>query len=314
MMKMRRAAVVVVVMMIVAAAGCALYDSDPADDQVQQNNEDQQDDPNSEQPSDNNDDEDNQPNNDENNDGANDANQTSNNDANDDDPDTASRVEQLISGDEFERLDIRVYYVDGRQPRDGVADELADGIEQIIDKPEGVDVTMDAEIGETAPSEGWEFSDLQELTDDYAAGDVDDDTIVVQTLLVDGEYAESDSNVLGVAWGHEHAVLFMDQIEQSCQNASILGIDAEELCEHAELTVWRHEIGHVLGLVNNGAPMQTDHEDQDNQRHCKHDDCVMYWAYRNPGMMDRLGERLLDGEQSAPNFGDACLADLDAVQ
>ena len=45
-----------------------------------------------------------------------------------------------------------------------------------------------------------------------------------------------------------------------------------------EATVFRHEFGPVWGLVNNGTPMEEDHQDDANGAHCTKEACVMYYA------------------------------------
>lgn len=44
--------------------------------------------------------------------------------------------------------------------------------------------------------------------------------------------------------------------------------------------VLKHEAGHNLGLVANRSPMQTEHQDEPNGKHCDDPDCLMYWSVR----------------------------------
>lgn len=307
-MQYRRTApwLIVLVCSTLVFGACALLDSSEPEPREQQNEEttdnDGGDDNQDGEANDNNQDNDNADQNDE----------TDNDETdNDGESEVAERVEKLVASGEYEEMIIEVDYVEGRQTRDGIDDRLVEGLKDVVDKPEGIEVDFRDEITESAPSEGWSLGELQSLIEDY--GSVDDDgAIEVHTLLVDGEY-EPNESVLGIAWANRNLVMFMDRIEEACQNASLLGLDRERLCEHAELTVWRHEMGHVLGLVDVGAPLQSDHEDEDNDAHCTHDECVMYWAYRSPDMMDRLVDRLGSGE-SAPDFDPACREDLEAIQ
>lgn len=234
------------------------------------------------------------------------------NEQTDQNPDLDERVQHLVAADDYREMVVEVDYVEGKQTRDGIDDRLVDSLGDVVDKPEGIEVDFRDEITETAPPEGWSLDELSSLLDDYGSVE-DDDVIEVHTLLVDGEYAESE-NVLGIAWANRNVVMFMDRIEEACHNASLLGLDREQLCEHAELTVWRHEMGHVLGLVDNGAPMQSDHADEQHSSHCAHEECVMYWAYRSPDMMERLVDGLSSGDDSAPQFDGSCREDLEAIQ
>lgn len=73
-----------------------------------------------------------------------------------------------------------------------------------------------------------------------------------------------------------------------------------------EQTVTKHEVGHLLGLVDNGTPMQNDHKDEDWGAHCDIDECLMYYAITR----DFLGDFLLGG--SVPEFDEFCIEDLQA--
>jgi hypothetical protein len=43
-------------------------------------------------------------------------------------------------------------------------------------------------------------------------------------------------------------------------------------------TVLQHEKGHLLGLVNQGSPMQASHLDAANGAHCDNNNCLMYYG------------------------------------
>ena len=49
------------------------------------------------------------------------------------------------------------------------------------------------------------------------------------------------------------------------------------LKEYVEQAVVIHEIGHALGLVNNGLPLSSQHQDSQHGAHCINSNCVMYW-------------------------------------
>ena len=68
-----------------------------------------------------------------------------------------------------------------------------------------------------------------------------------------------------------------------------------------------HEFGHILGLVNNGTPVQSDHHDTANGAHCDVEDCLMYWQAETSG---GLGD--LVGMSSPPPLDPQCIDDLQA--
>lgn len=226
------------------------------------------------------------------------------------------RVGDLVSADPFPRLELHVDYVEGRKYRPGVANDLADGLVEVVDKPEGVAVVEGEPLPPAAPEEGWTLDELRQFVETRAAEiDAPSQAVTTYTLFVDGEFAQgtSEGTVLGLAWANRYSVVFQDQIEDACQSQLGLLPGADDpLCSRAELTIWRHEIGHLLGLVNVGAPLTTDHADPDDPSHCRHEHCVMYRAYRGPALFDALAERLGD-DRSVPDFGDDCRADLNAA-
>ena len=124
-----------------------------------------------------------------------------------------------------------------------------------------------------------------------------------------GAYAEN-ANVLGVAWSSRYLTLFKDRLDEAC--SSDLGILSQPTCDEAVGAVWLHELGHVIGLVNNGLTMQTPHQDTENGRHDHSQDCIMYWAYETPSLISRLQ----DDVSGAPalSFDANCLADIAAVR
>jgi hypothetical protein len=73
-----------------------------------------------------------------------------------------------------------------------------------------------------------------------------------------------------------------------------------------ETTVSLHEFGHILGLTNNGTPMQSAHQDEPNGKHCNNKDCLMYWAVENSNIISTLTGG------NIPQLDAQCVADLKA--
>ena len=73
-----------------------------------------------------------------------------------------------------------------------------------------------------------------------------------------------------------------------------------------EATVLEHEFGHILGLVDIGTPMQTNHKDAAHGNHCNNTNCLMYYTSETT---DILGF-LITG--NIPSFDANCIADMHA--
>lgn len=115
------------------------------------------------------------------------------------------------------------------------------------------------------------------------------------------EEGEGNIQVIGVSIvGTPVIAVFKDVIRASGSSSTVLAF-----VEQATLV---HEFGHVMGLVDNGIPMVSDHLDADHPRHCTDEDCVMYWL--NEGAADlRLFVQQMLVTDSLVMFGDECLDD-----
>lgn len=194
----------------------------------------------------------------------------------------------------------------GLEAREAARDYAADRLGAVIDKPGGVRWVSDGEL--PASDDGvWTFEELRELADTHRDLAIEEDAVKIHVLYVDGRYEDAD--VLGVAWANRHLAMFPQRLDEVCDGFLI----GEPLCRVAESSVLLHELGHVVGLVDNGIPMVDDHRDEEHGAHDHNDECVMYWAYEGVGVLDVLVDRLT-GTTAALDFDQACIDDLQAVQ
>ena len=209
---------------------------------------------------------------------------------------------------------IEVDSVPGMEPFSQNPGRLVDAVDAVVDKPDGVTVEPDGALDSRGADHAWTFDELQELAATARDRELPEDAIGVHVMFLDGHSAEdSDQGViLGLAWGHTHIVMFKRTIERTCAAATISPLLRDQLCRDAELAIWTHEMGHVLGLVDNGVPMVEDHRDPDHGRHDSSDECIMYWAYQGAALFDVLAERLIGGNDTLLGFDQACLDDLAA--
>jgi len=75
-----------------------------------------------------------------------------------------------------------------------------------------------------------------------------------------------------------------------------------------ELTTAVHEMGHALGLVNNGVSMHAAHQDEEHGKHCDEDECVMYYLNEGASDMQAFVVQLLTSGSDI-FFDEKCLND-----
>lgn len=128
---------------------------------------------------------------------------------------------------------------------------------------------------------------------------------VFHALWLDGYFfdrGEQQTQVIGVSIGDTGVIaMFKPVIESMALLEGVRGF--------GEQTTLVHEVGHALGLVNNGVAMQKDHLDEENGAHCDDDGCVMFWA--NEGIVDLVDfvvAYIDDGNTVL--FDDDCLLDI----
>jgi hypothetical protein len=224
-----------------------------------------------------------------------------------------SRPVDYIRNEGFPKLVVEVDEVSSLSPRSGVVDSVRSRLDEVLDKPGGIVFSTDETDLESADTFGngdgvWTFEELRQLAGERANLSLNEGEIDIHTMWVDGTYEES--NALGVAWGQRFVAIFAERITGACGLAGL----SELLCPLAEATIWTHEIGHVIGLVDNGIPMVHDHRDPDHGPHDVSNESVMYWAYDGVGVMDILRGRLLGNEADVIPWGTECLNDLAAIR
>jgi hypothetical protein len=117
----------------------------------------------------------------------------------------------------------------------------------------------------------------------YTAGKL----MAVHVLIVDGHYEVSD--ILATSFWNTSFVIFGKTINEYSGKpgqVSRTRLMAALLC---------HEMGHLLGLVNQGSPMVTDH--QANGAHCNNVNCLMNFGIettQTQGIPGIVGIPLLD--------------------
>lgn len=210
---------------------------------------------------------------------------------------TGSSSNDLLSDRKFKSLVIEVVYVSGFEPSSTAINNLVTFLGERINKPGGITV-----IKKVIPSPGkspYSNQEIVAIEDANRTKYNTSDQIAVWAFFVDGK-SEGDTNttaVLGSSYRNTSMVIY----EQTVQGMS--DSPTEPNRSLLETTVISHEFGHLFGLVNFGAPLQSSHEDVEHPKHCNVESCLMYWSSQS-------GSSILGG--TVPKLDPKCIADLRA--
>jgi hypothetical protein len=212
------------------------------------------------------------------------------------------------------QLTFEIDYVQGQLPNQGALDVLksrlqALGISGHVKKPEGVEIMIDDTLpAHVEADHAYTFNELDALISSNKNTRNAGKYAAAYLLYVDGHFAEdtSSSKVLGFAYGGDSIVIFKSTITRLCNT----GLFASEVCRVSEASVLLHEFGHLMGLVNNGLSMASNHQDDSHGSHDSNAACVMHWTLENSEGVTLLLNRIISGDSGVPSFDAACLADM----
>lgn len=170
----------------------------------------------------------------------------------------------FLSGSAYTKWTIEIDAAEGQLPPGEAMATLRNRLEGVVNKPEGIEFRSD----ETLPARGgtWSDKDLLQLSDAHRDVKTGGKTASLHLLFVDGSY--ETSGVLGVTYSEKRGdgsvvasgpiVIFSQSIRDACAPVVLVSPCVDIDTYWAAVLV--HEFGHALGLVDNGVPMQRNHE------------------------------------------------------
>lgn len=125
----------------------------------------------------------------------------------------------------------------------------------------------------------WTVSDIISFAKTYRTSQSTQTTGNFFVAFVNGYYSSDGSsqntNVIGVNVTNTPYIIIFKQVVSSTGDSTPSGTATKVYVEQSTLV---HEMGHALGLVNNGVTMTSSHQDTSNGKHCTDTTCVMYYA------------------------------------
>ena len=202
----------------------------------------------------------------------------------------------LLSAAKYSSVKIEIQYMPGFQPDAAGINNLVAFLNSLVNKPGGISV-----IQTQIPSANKVVLSLAEIASIEKANRTvftSGSQLGIYFLYTDGNYTQS--NVLGLAYYNTSIAVMGKTVHDNSGGLT------QPTRTKLESTVLGHETGHLLGLVNLGSPMQTNHEDPANIKHCNNSNCLMYYITNTTGIMGTL----MSG--SVPPLDANCKADLTA--
>ena len=214
---------------------------------------------------------------------------------------TAIVSRDILSAEKYDRMIVEIQYAAGFEPPTGALDHLRNFLQARLNKPGGITFVSN-EIA--APGKAtYTPEDIRNIEKENRTQYSEGNTLATYFFFADGGYSHDteESKVLGIAYGSTSMALFQKTIEDF--SGGLTQPSAVLLTS----TVMNHEFSHILGLVNNGTPIQSEHQDTAHGKHCNVQECLMYWAAEtSQGLEDLLGL------SSPPPLDAQCIADLKA--
>lgn len=212
-----------------------------------------------------------------------------------------SSARHFLSDEIFTSLEIEIVYVNGFKPKDEAVASLHSFFGKYLNKPDGINIQSRAipspEVGT------YSIEEVKVIEKKYRTVFSKDNNLGVFIFFADkgNEAGEGELRTLGKAYLNTSMIIYDSEIQAITQTPA----------SHTQVqtVTLHHEFGHLFGLVDNGTPAQSEHEDSDKYRaHCNVEGCLM------AGIIDVKSSPLsfLENGINLLDFDQKCKIDLKA--
>ncbi len=206
----------------------------------------------------------------------------------------------LLSEEKFTSMQVEVLYTPNAEPAAATLQEVKKFLKEHTFKPNGISISP--RMIDPIDKDIFTISEVKKIETDYRSSFNAGDEISVLILFVDGKSENQKNNklILGTAYKNTSMVIFS---QTTSHLAETTGISKDEI----EATTIKHEFGHLFGLVDNGSPAQSQHEDGESKSHCNVEGCLMVAAIEFGSGAVKMMQK-----QAVTGFDASCRKDLQA--
>ena len=207
----------------------------------------------------------------------------------------------FLSDEKFTALEIEIAYVTGFEPTPAALNNLKIFLNKYLNKPNGISIKTRAVA---SPNFGtYALDEILNLEKQHRTTFSNGHTLGTFIFFADEKSVDSkeDRKIIGKAYRNTSMIVFDKEIKE------MSGLVTRS---EIQTTALHHEFGHLFGLVNNGSPAQTPHEETETSKkaHCNVDGCLMAASIAfgsSPFSYLEDGENIVD-------FDEQCQLDLKA--
>lgn len=197
----------------------------------------------------------------------------------------------ILSADAYTALELEVNYMPGYLPDDAVINHVKNYLATLTNKPVGI-TYVPAQFSRTVNSP-ITLNEVVELEKSVRTRFTRSQTMAIHIMVVDAEYTTAD--VLGISYWNTSMCVFGKTVAKFSGRPGL--VSKNQLM----ITLIEHEMGHILGLVDQGTTMVAPHKSS-NGAHCNNSGCLMYHIIETTG----------NSSTPIPTLDDQCRADLRA--
>lgn len=200
----------------------------------------------------------------------------------------------ILSASPYSALTIEIQYMVGYPPDSASIRNLVSFLKKYINKPLGIQVTQQVIAASGKPV--LSIDEIVNIEKQNRRIFTQNNTLAVHVLITDGSYNKAD--VLATSYWNTSFCVFGKTVNDDTGSWGFTSLT------QLLTTLLEHEFGHLMGLVNQGSPMQSNHIDPANGAHCINPHCLMYYNVETSSIGGTMS--------SIPNLDAACEADLKA--